>query len=400
VSLPRVRRTEHLVFYCFDGQFPDIPALLRGVVELAPVQQLYAISILTGAEHLIDREELAVLLSIPSDRWISADELIGRGEMDGDHIERYTRRGILVSDDPSEPFRTLRARDEELSTTPWNLYASLYHSTRKWQGVRIDRIEAEHGQAGLDDLVGKHGPPPGHFHSVGEAASVPLPDGRRDGDLYRTLLTRRTARSFASETPLDAADLSSVLRYVFGCQGYSALGDDVWLLKKTSPSGGAMHSTEVYPLLRRVAGFESGLYHYSVERHELELMRCMSEAEVEDLAVLVTAGQAYVSGAQALFLLTARFPRSFWKYRRHEKAYAAILMDVGHLSQTFYLVCTDLGLGPFVTAAINERDIEEALGIDGFAEGAVAVLGCGIPGPSDPSRDPVFQPYTPAPSRR
>jgi SagB-type dehydrogenase family enzyme len=161
-----------------------------------------------------------------------------------------------------------------------------------------------------------------------------------------------------------------------------------------------MHSIEVYPLLRRVAGFVPGLYHYSVERHDLEALRCMSEAEVEDLAVLVTAGQAYVSGAQALFLLTARFPRSFWKYRRHEKAYAAILMDAGHLSQTFYLVCTDLGLGPFVTAAINERDIEEALGIDGFAEGAVAVLGCGIPGPSDPSRDPIFQPYTPAPSRR
>jgi nitroreductase len=75
-------------------------------------------------------------------------------------------------------------------------------------------------------------------------------------------------------------------------------------------------------------------------------------------------------------------------------------MDAGHLSQTFYLVCTDLGLGAFVTAAINEVDVERALGIDGFGEGAIAILGCGVPGPRDWRLDPVFEPFQPGSPRQ
>ena len=42
---------------------------------------------------------------------------------------------------------------------------------------------------------------------------------------------------------------------------------------KTSPSGGARHPTEVYPVVLRVDGVEPGLYHYSVKNHGLELLR-------------------------------------------------------------------------------------------------------------------------------
>jgi nitroreductase len=52
-------------------------------------------------------------------------------------------------------------------------------------------------------------------------------------------------------------------------------------------------------------------------------------------------------------------------------------MDAAHLSQTLYLVAVELGLGAFVTAAINGANIEERLGIDGWKEGALAVSGCG-----------------------
>ena len=47
------------------------------------------------------------------------------------------------------------------------------------------------------------------------------------------------------------------------------------------------------------------------------------------------------------------------------------------LSQTLYLVSTDLGLGAFVTAAINNVNIDETLGLDGFTEAAIAINGCG-----------------------
>ena len=96
-----------------------------------------------------------------------------------------------------------------------------------------------------------------------------------------------------------------------------------------------------------------------------------------------------------LFVLTARFHRSFWKYRKHAKAYGVVLMDAGHLSQTLYLICTELGLGAFVSAAINDRNIEEHLGLDGVEEGAIAVLGCGVPGLPRHSEDPAPEPSVP-----
>jgi hypothetical protein len=53
-------------------------------------------------------------------------------------------------------------------------------------------------------------------------------------------------------------------------------------------------------------------------------------------------------------------------------------MDAAHLSQTLYLVCADVGLGAFVTLAINSRDIEQGLGVDGVREGVIAMAGCGL----------------------
>jgi nitroreductase len=66
------------------------------------------------------------------------------------------------------------------------------------------------------------------------------------------------------------------------------------------------------------------------------------------------------------------------------------------LSQTLYLVCTELGLGAFVTAAINGGNIEERLGLDGYREGAILVCGCGPPGPAAAGLEPEFAPYVPA----
>jgi SagB-type dehydrogenase family enzyme len=92
--------------------------------------------------------------------------------------------------------------------------------------------------------------------------------------------------------------------------------------------------------------------------------------------------------------MTSRFYRSFWKYRKHQKAYGVLHMDAAHLSQTFYLVCAELGLGAFITAAINSVNIEQRLGLDGFIEGVIAICGCGKPAMED-FIDPQFRPYTP-----
>jgi SagB-type dehydrogenase family enzyme len=120
----------------------------------------------------------------------------------------------------------------------------------------------------------------------------------------------------------------------------------------------------------------------------------LERSEAEEWADEFTAGQSYPRSVQALFVMTSRFYRNFWKYRNHQETYGVLLMDAAHLSQTFYLVCTDLGLGPFVTGAINSVNIDKRLGLDGFEEGAIIVCGCGKPAEID-LIDSDFRPYVP-----
>ncbi len=77
-------------------------------------------------------------------------------------------------------------------------------------------------------------------------------------------------------------------------------------------------------------------------------------------------------------VLVSRFPRTFWKYRNHSKAYRVCVLDAGHLSQTLYISATEFGLGAFITAAMNEIDIEQALGLDELVESPIAICGFGI----------------------
>jgi SagB-type dehydrogenase family enzyme len=67
-----------------------------------------------------------------------------------------------------------------------------------------------------------------------------------------------------------------------------------------------------------------------------------------------------------------------WKYG-HSHAYRVLLLDAGHLGQTFHLVCTAMGLGPFTTAALDGSAVELALGLDGIREIAVYAGSVGWP---------------------
>ena len=398
--MPRVRRTEYVFFYCQDGDSLDIPLLLRGQAVLEPVRQILALSILTGEAHAISRADLDVLVSMPAKSWVDAAELEG-GEAS---VSELARKGLVVSDDPDALLCELRQRDELLSSTAWNVYAALYHFMTKWRDVDLEKAPDEDPTASgeLDPRAGEewialHGEPPAHFHSIADDASpvTPLPLVTREGALYEVLLRRKTTRAFDADTAMTRDEFSALLRYAFGCQGYAGLGDGLVLLKKTSPSGSGLHPSEVYPLVANVDGIEPGLYHYGVARHVLEPIERLSREEVGELAYEFTSGQPYARSAHCLFVLSTRFYRNFWKHRRHERSYAVLLMDAAHLSQTFYLVCADLGLGAFVTAAINGANIEERLGLDGLGEGALAVCGCGVPAGVASRLEPEFLPYVP-----
>ena len=396
--MARVRRTHYLVIFCQDDVVPDIPALLRGAARLASVPTTYALSILGGDKYPIAPDEITFLLSIPSDRWVESDGI------ESSMLDRLTRMGLVLTDEEDESLAEFVRRDRELKAGEWNPYGAIYHFLTKWRDVDLGaglEEEAETGELppaildAIDEFLDQHGSPPPAFHSLGSPRAVhELPLIERRGGLYEALAKRKTTRGFDRGAQMTRDELAVVLYYVFGCHGYVEMAGNELMIKRTSPSGGGLHPTEVYPLVAGVEGIEPGLYHYNARDHSLELVSELGAAEARATANEFVCGQRYFASAQVLFVITARFYRSFWKYRRHQKAYAALMMDAAHLSQTLYLVAAELGLGAFVTAAVNGANIEERLGIDGWTEGVLAVSGCGRPA-SDRPLEPRFRAYIP-----
>jgi putative peptide maturation dehydrogenase len=388
-----VRRTAHAFFSLEDEYVLDVDSLLRGIPLTASDQaQIVAVAVLTGERHPIDPRDWEVLVSIPSDRWVDEEGF------DPDVIRGLLDKGLIVSDSDGSPYQALRERDAALTATAWHPYASLYHYLTQWSGVDIrdgsggDAEFAAETAAGVRELVAEHGLPPTELPHLSSDHTVVLPGRSRSGPFYRTLMERRTTRAFDPERSMSLDDLDTVLRYVFGAHGYASRVNGVVCIKRTSASGGGLHPITAYPIIANVEGVAPGVYHYNAGDHSLALVSSRSTEEAHELATAFMSGQSYFGAAHVSFVLAARFYRNHWKYRRHARAYAGILMDAAHLSQTLYLVAAELGLGAFVTIAINGRDIEERLGLDGVEAGPIAVCGCGPRAARSSPLEPQFTP--------
>lgn len=218
-------------------------------------------------------------------------------------------------------------------------------------------------------------PQPALTKTYPRASRIQLPRAALpETEFARVLLSRRTHRDFRAE-PVALELISKLLHSTWGVQDKIDAPPFGQLFHKTSPSGGARHPGEVYVLALRVEGLKQGLYHYNGLEHWLEWI---GPVAAKKKAVQYSAGHRFLKNAAAVFLMTAVFPRSQWKYR-FSRAYRVVLLDQGHLCQTFCLVATWLGLAPFCTAALKESAIERDLGLDGIEEAPLYLAAVGVP---------------------
>jgi SagB-type dehydrogenase family enzyme len=177
-------------------------------------------------------------------------------------------------------------------------------------------------------------PPPRRPLPPPSLGAVPLSDA---------LTSRRTWRRFGrAPFPLDAVGTLAGLTWGVQRWARDTAGGRVAL--KTSPSGGGMHPGEVYLAAFNVRGLRRGLYHYDAARHALARV---SAAKAPFTPSRYLPAQPCYERASAVFLMTAVVERERWKYDS-PRAYRAMLLDAGHLCQTFCLVATALGLAPSV----------------------------------------------------
>lgn len=201
---------------------------------------------------------------------------------------------------------------------------------------------------------------------------VPLPVPSATTPLDRVLRQRRTWRRFG-KPPVNHTTLADVLGASLGITHWLTLPGVGEVPLTSSPSGGSRHPIEGYVAVLRVSGVPSGVYRYAPDRHELDLIRRdLTVAEVQELIPT----QPWFAEAGFIVFLTALFERTHWKYD-FPRAYRAVLLEAGHVCQTFLLSATERRLAPFCTMALDDQRVERLLGLDGIGEAVLYAAGAG-----------------------
>ncbi len=273
----------------------------------------------------------------------------------------------LLAHDLVEEHPPTGAADEGPATpdpwAPWSPTAYLFHVATRDETFTprpAPRLPAVAGPRPPVVLPARSGP------------SVPLPLPRLgEASLAQALRDRRTHRHFGGGG-VGAQHLGTLLGSTFGVQAW-AHAEEGPLALKTSPSGGARHSLEAYAWVRHVEGVPAGLYHYRPDRHVLESLA--NDAPPDHVTRWLPQQDGY-EGAAVVVAMASVLARVAWRYRT-ARAYRVVLLEAGHLAQTFCLTATALGLAPFCTGALADSAIERDLGLDGIGQPVFYVVGAG-----------------------
>ncbi len=197
---------------------------------------------------------------------------------------------------------------------------------------------------------------------------LPFPKSIETMSLYEALKKRRSIRTF-SQKPMTTEQLSYLLWASTGIQrkenGYEF---------RTAPSAGALYPIETYLIANNVRGLEKALYHYSIKSHQLEELKSGDFSRSIARAAL---DQKMFLGAAIIFVWTAIFYRSKWKYR--QRAYRYVYLDAGHIAQNLALSATSIGLGSCQVGAFYDDEVNEIVGVDGEEESAIYLSVVGYP---------------------
>ena len=186
--------------------------------------------------------------------------------------------------------------------------------------------------------------------------------------IWDVLRERRSVRRF-QETSLKETSLSQLL---WAAQGITRGGRGIGF--RTAPSAGALYPVETYLVIHAVEGIDAGVYHYSAKNHELDQLKT-GDFRQDVARAALDQNMAY--GANVVFIWTAVFERSKWKYR--QRAYRYVYLDAGHIAQNVALGAVALGLGSCQIAALYDTEVDSLLGVDGVEESTIYMTVVGKP---------------------
>jgi SagB-type dehydrogenase family enzyme len=190
----------------------------------------------------------------------------------------------------------------------------------------------------------------------------------RTASFDEALKRRRSVRTFSGEA-LSLDELSFLLWAATGVRE-SRGGHDF----RTAPSAGALYPIGTYVVVNYVTDLAPGLYHYGIKEHRLELLR---EGRLGEEISRAALEQDMCAAASAVFIWTAIFERSRWKYG--QRAYRYVYLDAGHIAANLALAATSVRLGSCQIAAAYDDEVNSFLGVDGTEESVLYLSAVGRP---------------------
>jgi len=186
--------------------------------------------------------------------------------------------------------------------------------------------------------------------------------------LWEAIKRRRSIRSFRDES-MKKSELSQLL---WASQGITkkSMGYEL----RSTPSAGALYPVETYLIILGVEGIQPGVYHYDVKNHELEELRT---GDFGSQIAKASLDQDFVAEAAVVFIWTAIFERSKWKYG--ERAYRYVYLDAGHIAQNLALAAISLGMGTCQVAALYDDEVNRIIDVDGVEESVLYMTVVGRP---------------------
>jgi SagB-type dehydrogenase family enzyme len=211
---------------------------------------------------------------------------------------------------------------------------------------------------------------PETYKSYPDSPKIPLdPIKNFEGEpFWQVIRERKSIRNFSNQ-PISKTYLSCLL---WAAQGITRISSGFEF--RSAPSAGALYPVETYIVIHSVESIPSGVYHYSIRSHELEQIK---KGDFRKEITHAALDQDMANTACVVFVWTAVFERSKWKYK--QRAYRYVYLDAGHIAQNLALAATALNLGSCQIAALYDDEANDLLGVDGTDESVLYMSVVGTP---------------------
>jgi len=211
---------------------------------------------------------------------------------------------------------------------------------------------------------------PETYKSYPPSKTIQLPNALQEATMsfVEVLRRRKSIRAFSNQ-PLSLVDLGFLLWASTGIQrveqGYEF---------RTAPSAGALYPIETYIAANNIEDVDSGIYHYNIKNHLLEEIKT---GNFGDSLAHSALGQQICASASAVFIWTAIFERSKWKYK--QRAYRYIYLDAGHIAENLALAAASITCGSCQIGAFFDDEINSIVDVDGAEESTILLSVIGHP---------------------